>query len=107
LLKKYTPISAFLTAKEQPLFGEWMMFVPKNIPNLAPFSNKYPLQRDIFCINEASLLCEPFGPLWSFAPCVAPMCGALLLNMKLCFWLALKEVAFWLLVWPWLCFGLL
>jgi hypothetical protein len=32
-----------------------MMFVPKNIPNLAPFSNKYPLQRDIFCINEASL----------------------------------------------------
>jgi hypothetical protein len=55
LFKKYTPIEAFLTAKEQPLFGEWMMFVPKNIPNLAPFSNKYPLQRDIFCINEASL----------------------------------------------------
>jgi hypothetical protein len=35
---------------------------------LSQFSNKYPLQRDIFCINEASLLCVPFGPLRSFAP---------------------------------------
>jgi hypothetical protein len=32
----------------------WLLITP-------PFSNKYPLQRDIFCINEASLLCVPFG----------------------------------------------
>jgi hypothetical protein len=26
------------------------------VENISRFSNKYPLQRDIFCINEASLL---------------------------------------------------
>jgi hypothetical protein len=40
----------------------------KNSSHLASFSNKYPLQRDIFCCSEALLLmCEALllvGPFW-------------------------------------------
>jgi hypothetical protein len=37
----------------------------KNIPHLVPFSNKYPLQRDIFCMCEALLLFGWLGFGWS------------------------------------------
>jgi hypothetical protein len=37
----------------------------KNIPHLALFNNKYPLQRDIFCMCEALLLFGWLGFGWS------------------------------------------
>jgi hypothetical protein len=42
------------------------------------FSNKYPLQRDIFCIWSFALRCALWAFVWSFAPYVswsfAPLC---------------------------------
>jgi hypothetical protein len=66
-----------------PIEG-WCLVPPKNMHHLALLCNKYPLQRDIFCL-EASL-------------CVGLLCGALLHNVKLCFWLSWKR--------GWLGFGL-
>jgi hypothetical protein len=65
-------------AKRVSWFWKGWLFLAKNIPSLiisGYVCHKYPLQRDIFCINEASLLCVPFGPLWSFAPYEASLLG--------------------------------
>jgi hypothetical protein len=43
----------------------------KKYPLLVPFCNKYPLQRDIFCLERWSFALNvwPFRAMWSFAPC--------------------------------------
>jgi hypothetical protein len=53
------------------LFGlnVWL-FRAKNIAVLAMFSNKYPLQRDIFCIWSFALCMALWAFVWSFAPYV-------------------------------------
>jgi hypothetical protein len=63
----------------------WALFVVKKYPLLAPFSNKYPLQRDIFCCSEALLLmCEALllfgwlGFLRSFGAGFGLLCFGLL-----------------------------
>jgi hypothetical protein len=50
----------------------WALVVQINIALLAPFSNKYPLQRDIFCWRSFALCMA----LWAY-------CGALLLGLPL------------------------
>jgi hypothetical protein len=65
--------------------GALLLFCGENIAHLATINNKYPLQRDIFCLA------------WSFAPkCVCPLgpCGALLLNWLASLGIGLVELCF-------------
>jgi hypothetical protein len=52
----------------------------KKYPSLVPFCNKYPLQRDIFCLEKLRFMYGPLGPVWSFAPYEALLLGWLKLG---------------------------
>ena len=59
------------------------MFGAKNIPCLTISGyvcNKYPLQRDIFCLEKLRFMYGPLGPVWSFAPYEALLLGWLKLG---------------------------
>jgi hypothetical protein len=45
----------------------------KKYPLLVPFCNKYPLQRDIFCLCEALLLFGWLGFGWALGLALVPI----------------------------------
>jgi predicted membrane protein len=85
------------------------LFCSKNISLLTPFNNKYPLQRDIFCLAEASLLCA----LWALIGALLHMCCLELRSKCMALWALcgakLQMVGFgnlgllWKEVLAWLC----
>jgi hypothetical protein len=82
----------------------------KKYPSLVPFCNKYPLQRDIFCLEKLRFMYGPLGPVWSFAPYEALLLGWLKLGFgfgEKGNWLALGFWAPWAFGCSSICFATL